>query len=414
MQAEAIDLNNRAREYLDQGDADSAIYLAREAVRRDPALWEPVHTLALSFDRMRRYDAAAACFRQTLSLFPEHPDVHLQLIAALVLEGRAQEAETESYQLLRRTPADCNVWCNLGLVLRQQRRMEEAIAAYRTGLQFAPSDARLHWNLSLALLASGRFDEGWREYEWRVAAGISAPSPRDEPLWQGEPLKGKSILLESEQGLGDTIQFLRYAPWLEQQGARVVVDCQLRLRALFRRWIAQEPIDYDYRAPLMSLPLICNGFVPSYDAYMEAPAADLGGGFKVGLVWKGNSSNCNDRFRSIPPETLVPMMQLEEVSWIKLEEKPGDTIEQLASTLRGLDLVITVDTMAAHLAGALGCPVWTLLSYSPDWRWLEQGQTSSWYPSMRLFRQPRVGDWKSVVNEVIRSLRSTLAVKRFA
>ena len=273
MQTEAVDLNDRAHESLENGDADGAIYLAREAVRRDPWLWQPVHTLALSFDRLRRYDAAVACYRQTLSLFPGHPDARCQLIGEMVRDGRAQEAEAESYELLRRAPADCNAWCNLGLALRHQRRTAEAIQAYRTGLQFAPADARLHWNLSLALLAEGHFEEGWREYEWRFAAGITPPSPRDEPLWQGQPLNGKSILLETEQGLGDTIQFLRYAPWLEQQGALVFVDCQLRLRRLCRRWIAQDPVDYDFRAPLMSLPLIANGFVPGYDSYLDAPAA---------------------------------------------------------------------------------------------------------------------------------------------
>ncbi len=401
MQDSALSYNNRACELLDRGEAEQAIRAAREAIRLEPAMWQPVHTMASSFERLQRFDAAIACYRQTLALCPHHPDARAQLIAALVREGRSEEAETESYERLRSAPEDISVLCNLGLALRQQRRTAEAIALFQKGLAIAPSDARLHWNLSLALLAAGRFEEGWREYEWRVAAGISPPSLRDEPLWRGEPLEGKSILLETEQGLGDTLQFLRYAPWLERQGARVFVDCQLRLRPLCRRWIAKVAMDYDYRAPLMSLPLITHGVIPDDVPYLDAPsAADLGPGFKVGLCWAGNAANPANRFRSIPPHLLEPLPAMPGVQWVSLEQKPGDTIEQLASALKGLDLVITVDTMAAHLAGALARPVWTLLSYAPDWRWLEQGTSSHWYPSMRLFRQSRPGDWPSVVEEV--------------
>ena len=416
MQNDAVSFSNNACEALDRGETEPAICLAREAVRRDPALWQPVHTLALAFDRLQRYDAAIACYRQTLALCPAHPQARVQLTAALVHEGRAGEAEAESLDLLRRAASDSGAWCNLGLALRQQCRTEEAIAAYRTGLRIVPDDARLHWNLSLALLALGRFEEGWREYEWRVAAGITPPSLRDEPLWRGEPLQGKSILLETEQGLGDTIQFLRYAPWLERQGARVFVDCQLRLRPLCRRWIAQAAIDYDYRVPLMSLPLITNGVLPDSFPYLEARPTDLGTGFKVGLCRAGNPANPNDRFRSIPAHLLEPLRQVSGVRWIELEQKPGEcasnscaeSIEQFASTLRSLDLVITVDTLAAHLAGALGRPVWTLLNFAPDWRWLEKGDSTAWYPTMRLFRQPRAGDWQSVVAEAVAALLFTL------
>jgi Flp pilus assembly protein TadD len=405
MQTDAINCNNRACDLLAGGEPEQAIRFAREAVRSDPAMWQPVHTMAASLDRLQRYDAAIACYRQTLALCPRHPAARSQLIAALVRVGRSEEAEGEAYEALRNVPADIAVWCNLGLALRQQRRTGEAIALFQKGLALAPGDARLHWNLSLALLAAGRFDEGWREYEWRVAAGIAPPSLRDESLWRGEPLAGKAILLETEQGLGDTIQFLRYAPWLEKQDTRVFVDCQLRLRPLCRRWLAQEAIYYDYRAPLMSLPMLANGVIPDEAPYLDAPpAADLGPGFKVGLCWAGNTANLTDRFRSIAPHLLEPLLAMPEVRWIGLQQKPGDTIEHLASTLKGLDLVITVDTMAAHLAGALARPVWTLLSYSPDWRWLEQGTSSRWYPSMRLFRQPRPGDWTSVIDEVKRAL----------
>jgi len=399
-QDDAVSLNNRACELLNGGAPEQAIFLAREAVRRDPVMWQPVHTMALSFDRLQQYGLAITCYRQTLALCAEHPEARRQLISALVREGHSEEAETESLELLRLAPADFNTWCNLGLALRQQRRTAEAIAAYRSGLAIAPSDARLHWNLALALLSSGQFEEGWREYEWRVAADITPPSPRHEPLWQGEPLDGKSILLETEQGLGDTIQFLRYAPWLERQGARVVVDCQLRLRPLCSRWIAREALDYDYRAPLMSLPLITHGIIPDGVPYLNAPATDCGSGFKVGLCWTGSAANSNDRFRSMAPQLLEPLVQLPAVRWVNLEQQPGDTLEQLASTLQSLDLVITVDTMVAHLAGALGRPVWTLLSYAPDWRWMEQGDSTAWYPTMRLFRQPRPGDWPSVVYAV--------------
>jgi len=413
MQVDATNVERSARQALDQGDPERAVFLAREAVRHAPGMWQPVHTLALSFEKLQRYDVAAVCFRQTLQLCPGHPDAHVQLMGALLREGRALDAEAEAYQRLRQHPYCTGTWCNLGLALRQQRRTAEAIAAYRTGLQHAPQDASLHWNLSLALLAAGEFKEGWREFEWRVAAGISPATMRDEPLWQGEPLEGKSLLLETEQGLGDTIQFLRYAPWLEQQGARVVVDCQLRLRPLCGRWLAQEPIDYDFRAPLMSLPLLTGGVVPCYDSYLEARAAELGEGFKIGLCWSGNPANVNDRFRSIPFDLLSPLTARNDVRWFLLDQKPGDTVGQLASTLCGLDLVISADTMVAHLAGALGRPVWTLLSYAPDWRWLDEGDSSSWYRTMRLFRQTSPGDWKGVIERVSGALSSALAVKAF-
>ncbi len=405
MQDDAISYNNLASRLLEEGDARRAAFAAREAIRRDSSMWQPVHTMAVALEKMENFPSAAACFRQTLTLHPNHPLAQNQLICALIRAGKSEEAVGECKSHLRAGPGDPNGWCNLGLALRQQCRYHEAIEAYRTGLRLAPDDARLHWNLSIALLATGQFEEGWREYEWRVAAGIAPPTLRDEPMWRGEPLAGKSILLESEQGLGDTIQFLRYAPWFEQQGARVFIDCQLRLRNLFRRWIPTEAQDYDFRAPMMSLPLITQGLIPTGNPYLQAPPLDFGEGFHAGLCWAGNAANSNDRFRSMDPNFLQPLLNMAGINWISLEQKTGDTIEQLASTLMGLDLIITVDTMVAHLAGALGRPVWTMLCYSPDWRWMEQGDYTHWYPSMHLFRQPSPGDWTSVVREVSQQLQ---------
>jgi hypothetical protein len=282
-------------------------------------------------------------------------------------------------------------------------------------------------------------ERGWESYEWRLRSGaLDGLHEREAPLWTGEALAGRRLLVWAEQGLGDTLQFVRYAALLAGQGVDVVVEVQPELERLVRQSLPQVEVvargqrlpQFDVHAPLMSLPHLLHtrlDTIPAEVPYLFAEeAADrLGardGRLRVGLVWAGNPQHKNDRRRSLNPNVLAPLSSLRDIQWFSLQ--PGTTtpppldlvdltadltdFADTAALLMQLDLVVTVDTSVAHLAGALGRPVWILLPYAADWRWLVERSDSPWYPSARLYRQSAPGDWPSVVER----LRADLAKLR--
>ena len=293
-----------------------------------------------------------------------------------------------------------------------------------------PDLAEAHWNLALALLATGDFERGWQEHEWRWRANVIGPEQSfRQPLWLGaEDLTGKTILLHNEQGLGDALQFVRYAPQVRQRGARVVLRVQRPLLSLMAGLAGADHViaegdalpEFDYHCPLLSLPLAFGTHlqnIPAGIPYLH-PAADrlakwqsiLGERTapRIGLAWSGNPAHKNDRNRSIALKQLLPLLSVPGVRFVSLQRdlreddaavlgnlpalvSIGAQLDDFADTAAAislLDLVITVDTAVAHLAGALGKPVWVLLPFAPDWRWLLKREDSPWYPTARLFRQP--------------------------
>ncbi|WP_448192870.1 tetratricopeptide repeat protein [Azospirillum sp. sgz301742] len=322
---------------------------------------------------------------------------------------------------------------SLGVALMKLGRTRDAVEAFRTALLRDPDDAQAGYNLAMALLARGAWEEGFRLYEWRWV--LKGPPPWLKrgwgQFWMGERLDGRTLLVHAEQGLGDTIQFARYlVPARERAGARVVVGAP---RPLHRLLAGAPGVDavvgegdrlpaFAAHVPLMSLPLVLGltgpGDVPRAIPYLTVPPAveRAPGKPRIGLVWAGNRADPDDRYRSIALEELAPLFAMPGVEWHSLQigedgraldALPAGAVRPLAAqpadftdtaaVIRGLDLVVTVDTATAHLAGAMGCPVWLLLSAQPDWRWLQARADTPWYPGMRIFRQERLGDWRSVV-----------------
>ncbi len=301
-----------------------------------------------------------------------------------------------------------------------------------------PDSAVAHWNYSMALLLHGDLKRGWREYEWRWR-WERFPSPIrnfTQPLWQGEELHGASILLHAEQGLGDTLQFARYAPLVAARGGRVILEVQSSLYRLLQRIPgvevcikAGDPLpEFDLQCPLMSLPQAFGTTLASippivpYFSSEDDGASRRTAALRVGLVWAGNPKHQRDRLRSIPFALLGPLLEQPGVAFVSLQK---DTVGEAAmlphpvaeakdflDTARivsELDLVITVDTSVAHLAGAMGKPVWVLIASSPDWRWGLGTEATPWYPTMRLFRQPLGECWDSTIARMTAELAALAA-----
>ena len=303
-----------------------------------------------------------------------------------------------------------------------------------------------HWNLSLALLLSGDFAGGWEEYEWRWKMKNNDGRNYSCPLWQGEDIVGRTINLHVEQGFGDTIQFIRYAPMVMQRGAKVIVECQPQLVRLLAsvEGLAHitdrtaSSIYFDMHAPLLSLPRIFSTTLKTIPCHVPYLSADrvlvakwrqkiepLPGRFRVGLVWAGNPTHGNDRNRSCALVDFALLAKIPNVIFYSLRKDEGaeqcenppheinlvDLTRDIAdfadtaALMDNLDLIISVDTAVAHLAGALGRPVWTLLPFVPDWRWLLDRRDNPWYPTMRLFRQSKPGNWRGVMADVANALR---------
>jgi hypothetical protein len=282
---------------------------------------------------------------------------------------------------------------------------------------------------------TGCFDEGWREYEWRWKRPGTPVRP-DGPIWNGEPLTGRTILITAEQGLGDAIQFARYLPLLKQRGARVLFECPASLAPLVSGLLDESEIalpgserpGFDTHCGLLSLPQFL-GIAPGDSPYLSVDPERVKkwrrrllpvGNMRVGLVWAGNPKNPRDRLRSISPERLEPLRDTPGVAlfslqkgasekWLTQLDEPDHRLMDAAAMIMNLDLVITVDTMIAHLAGAFGRPVWILLSRIPDWRWQLGREDTPWYRSARLFRQTSPGDWSAVIRRVQENLASEAA-----
>jgi len=383
--------------------------------------------------------------RQAISHQPRFPEALNNLALLLRTAGETQEAEVQLRKALAIRPDYAAAWNNLGNLCGELSRIGEAARCYSKAVSIDPEYGEAHTNRALILLLQGDFEQGWREYEWRWKKPGAEVRTLPQPEWDGSSIEGKTILLHSEQGAGDTIQFIRYARLLHQQGAKVLVHCHESLRTLLDGMpeVAQVfsgPVnarEFDVHAPLMSLPRLFGTRIdsipvstPGETPYLRPPPGavpeDLAAcaKFRVGLVWRGNPKHHNDRNRSVALELLQDLVMIEGARFFSLQLGPtpaedqwlrsraiidlGPELSNYAATARclaELDLLITVDTSVAHLAGALGRPVWTLLPACNDWRWLQDREDTPWYPSMRLFRQNGLRNWKPVADRVASDLR---------
>jgi tetratricopeptide (TPR) repeat protein len=429
-------------------DFSAAAQVFRQILATHPDHADAMDHLACALASLGQFDEAMAFGQRSLALSPHRATVHLTLGAINHARGLFAEAEQHTRRALAYEPRNLAAGCNLGVTLAALERLDEAEAWFRELAAIYPESPDVAYTRSFVELAAGHFAAGWEHYEARWIKGCGpALQPISAPLWTGEaPLAGRSIFLHYEQGLGDTLQFVRYAPLATAAGARVILGVQPELKPLLsllpRLQAVISPGDpspvADYHCPLLSLP---RAFatqldrIPADVPYLSAPAAQidsaraaLGPGRKVGLVWAGNPNHKSDRFRSLALAQLAPLLEVPHVRFINLQKVPRAhdlatlstsrlenfpeyfaDFASLAALVVCLDVVITVDTSIAHLAGALGVPVWVLLPTPADWRWLTRRDDSPWYPTMRLFRQPRPGDWTSVIETVRGALASRAA-----
>jgi tetratricopeptide (TPR) repeat protein len=438
---------SRANALLALRQPDDAATACRSALRFRPNLAEAHQTLGHALADSRRGVEAVAAYREALRLNPGLPDLHNSLGVALRYANRLEEAAVQLREAQRRAPGDPGVLANLSGVLKELGDFAGAETLLRDALRRHPADAVVRYNLGLLLLLTGRFDEGWSGFEARFEAGAVPVRGFPKPEWPGDALGSRTLLVYAEQGFGDMIQFSRFLP----RNSPVVLEAPRAMTRLLSSLpnapkiiAAGEALPaFDVACPMMSLPLrrgmdITSASPPYLAAEPDRVArwrSHLGpggfrpSGFKIGIAWQGNAARIEDIGRSFRLEHFLPLGRVPGVRLISLQK--GFSTEQLgalpaglvvealgadfdsgpdafldsAAVMMNLDLVITSDTSIAHLAGALGRPVWVALKHVPDWRWMTGRQDSPWYPSMRLFRQALRDVWEPVFAEMAEALR---------
>jgi Flp pilus assembly protein TadD len=438
---EAIELLAALRRQ--RGDLAEALGLYAAMMKADRRSAEAASNHAVVLTELGRPAEALASIDRALILKPDLVAAHYNRGNALFSLDRYAEALTSFTRALIFDPGHVDAYYNRGNALRELRRYDEALASYRIALALAPQRVDIHVNGALTLLLIGRLREGFCAYEWR-RRGKAEPQA---PLWTGDaPIAGKTILIHAEQGFGDTIQFIRYVPIVATLGARVIVAVPPPLKPLIAAMPGITALTagdaqpaFDFHCPIMSLPFAFGTEIdtipgpvpylrPSPDriALWRARLTEIAKGSqrRVGIVWAGNASFARDRRRSIPFASLLPLLAMPATTFIALQrEVPSSDAATLAARPRVvnigpefrdfgdaaaaislLDLVIGVDTAFVHLAGAIAKPVYLLLSYSPDFRWMLDRSDSPWYPTARLFRQSASGDWETVIDQVARRL----------
>ncbi len=433
-----------------RGDLDTAERGYRAALALAPEHPMATHFLGAALYQRGRVSEALPLLEAAVAAVPEEAEFHNNLGLALAAADRMEEAIAAHRQALELNPEYSIGWNNLGLALQAANRLPEAIDAFRRSIALAPEFAQAHWNLGLALLADEQFAEGFREYEWRDRAPEFAQLVRSwpGPRWDGSSPAGRTLLVTTEQGLGDSIQFVRFAAPLALQGARVLLCAQAPLVRLLSS------------APGVAQVSGCDAGLPSYDAHVSliALAGALGvttetipasvpylaadperraevvralaawsGVRRIGVAWSGSRDNTLNRRRSIPLATLSRLFALPGCAWFSLQRSLDEgeiaglpaaqalhrlpmreNFDGMAALVAELDLVISVDTSIAHLAGALARPTFVLLASAADWRWHPGRTASPWYPTARLFRQSRAGDWDTVIRDVTAALADSV------
>jgi tetratricopeptide (TPR) repeat protein len=475
---------NLGTAFQDKNQLDEAIGYYQKAVELEPDLDDAYYNLGIIWQEKKKIDDAIACYQKTLELNPRHANahnnlgtiyrdqkqndkalihfyhalradpglamVHISLGSIYQEQGRLDEAITCYQKALEINPDMDYALNNLGRAFRDKGRIQEAIDCFRKSLRLNPGNAFTHWNIGEALLLTGDFKQGWKEYQWLWKA-VDVPQYNiPQPLWDGSDIQGHSVLLHLEPGsTEDAIQFIRYVPLIVQKGAKVIVECPKELAAVLKgvegvsQVVVQEDHlpDFDLHAPLLSLPSIFDSGPDSIP--VKVPYISVDRAFadkwkeriqpdtvkmKIGITWARNPIDKHDHYQTFALEAFKLLGGIEQVGWYSLQQ--GWAAEQakhppegmrlfdytedirdlmdMAGLIENLDLVISVDTLAAHLAGAMGKTVWTIIPYAPDWRWMLDREDSPWYPAMRLFRQPETEDWAPVMERIKEELKSLI------
>ncbi len=427
-----------------------AVDAARRALAIEPAMPMALSNLGIALYELKDFEGAILAQRKAIAAKGDFVEAHSNLGNAFYALRRYAEAIAAYRRALELNPNYADAWANLGTTLHHAGDIVEAAYALRRAIALAPAHANAHSGLGILLLMRGDLGEGWDEYEWRLRSSERKGPRFPERPWEGENLARKHIYVQAEQGFGDSIQFARYLPILTARGAKVTLRVHQQLVSLLRESLPGiavlgdrgTPETYDCDTILLSLPRLLKTrleTIPADVPYLRLPPEAVArwqkrlapmAGFKVGIVWAGNPEHVNDHRRSLDLRLLAPLVAMPGVSFVSLQvgpraadlrklnrsKKQKPTIEDLslaltdfvetAAAAAALDLVIAVDTSVAHLVGALGRPVWLLLPWVTDWRWMLDRDDNPWYPTMRLFRQRKSEDWRQVIARVADELKA--------
>jgi tetratricopeptide (TPR) repeat protein len=422
---------------------------AGRALEIEPAMPMALSNLGVALYELKDFDGAIGAHRKAIAAKPDFTEAHSNLGNALHALRRFDEAVAAYRRAIELNPNFADAWANLGTTLHHAGDFEEARGALRRAIALAPGHANAHSGLGILLLMYGDLAEGWDEYEWRLRSSERKGPRFPEKPWQGESLAGKHIYVQAEQGFGDSLHFARYMPLLAAHAGKVTLRVHQQIVTLLRESLPGiavlgdrgDPAPYECDAVLLSLPRLLKTrleTIPAGVPYLRPPAqtaqhwnARLGkmDGLKVGIAWAGNPEHVNDTRRSLDLSILEPLFAVRGTTFVNLQvgpraaelkklKKVQPAIEDISSELTdfadtagaiaALDLVITVDTSVAHLAGALGKPAWVLLPWVTDWRWMLEREDSPWYPTMRLFRQKRDTNWTKIIARVEKELRAVV------
>ncbi len=426
-----------------RGEWGAALDCCQRAVACDAEDARAHFHVGLAHHHLGQPEAAMSAYQHAIRIQPQNVEAHCNLGTIFQVLGKPNEAVACYRRALAANPDDGGVLSSLGDALRQLGEGSEALQCFQRALQVQPDHPEAHYNLGLLHLSQGRLAEGWPEFAWRLRCAAIPKRSFGRPVWQGEPLAGRTLLVHAEQGLGDTLQMLRYVSRAGRCGGQVLLGVPDALVELvevsgFQNVLAAggELPDFELEVPLLSLPGIFHTTLESLPGAIPYLSAEpervrkwkdrLKGGspFRVGVHWQGNPRHVADHFRSIPLTVLARLAEVPGVEWINLqkgversqvEDRFGaDSVTNLAheltnfhetaAVMQHLNLVIACDSAPAHLAGALGVPVWIALSKIADWRWFVDRDDSPWYPSARLFRQRTLGDWDDVFARIVRAL----------
>lgn len=440
---------------------DSAIALYKKGLAIDSNAFDCAIGIARALHNTSNFEDSALYFKSALKMKPHDTNIMLELANTLNMAHHTHEALDLYYKMLTLMPQSTSVLYNIAYTLKKLNRVDEALPFYEKVLALDPHHTEAHFGLGLAHLGTGNFAQGWEEYEWRWKRDTQGgPRVLSKPLWDGSSLDNKTILLHAEQGLGDTLQFIRYAHLLKSLYAvKIIFATQDPLIPLMKlcpyldhvtSLYAKVPF-HDVQAPLLSMPYIMKTRIDSIPHTIPYLYADERlvrlweeklntGNFKIGICWQGNSNYSTHFLRtavaakSVQLQEFMPLLTMKNITVYNLQKSTGEeqaqsikscpcfvsfdkTFDEVhgrfmdtAAVIKNLDLMITVDTSIAHLAGGLGVPTWVLLPEPADWRWMIERTDTPWYPTMRLFRQPKAGDWKSVIQKIIDELRKLMGI----
>jgi tetratricopeptide (TPR) repeat protein len=431
------------------GELKAAIDNYKKAIELKPEFAEAYCNLGLAFKGLGNFEAAAINFECAISIKPDSAEALNNYGNLLNDTGKFEEAIDKFKRAIKANPEFTEAYSNLGISLGYIGRTEEAIEHFNHALKRQPDYADARWNRSLALLACGHFREGFEEYEWRFRQSnwtVIYPYRYELPRWDGSEFSGKRLYIHDEQGLGDTLQFLRYLPYVKKRGGKIIFEAKKPIHGLLANypWIDElversadgiPAVECDMFAPLMSLAAIFKTTletIPDYVPYIFADPEKVAAWrrrlrdkkYKIGIVWAGRLVNANDPvglgYRSCELKCFKPLAAIPDIQLYGLQKGEAaaeamdlsrsgtivnlgeafDDFSDTAAAIANLDLVISIDTSVAHLAGAMGRPVWLLLPFAADWRWLKDRSDSPWYPTMRIFRQHRLGQWDTAFYQV--------------